>query len=359
MHSLTWQQGLLTVGSLVGAAVVAKLIGHLIARLVCYVLRSRDAGAVEQIRGPIGFVLALGLWQLALAFVELPGDARSTIHDVARVCLVLSVVWAALRGANLVVERLASRHELFAHHETSRALLPLGRRVAKILILAVAVVAVFGSLGYSVTGLVAGLGIGGIAVALAAQKTLENVIGAFALGIDQPLREGDFVKVDQTIGTVERIGLRSTRVRTLDRTLVAYPNGKLADSVIERYSARDRYRFNVRFRLALSTTSAQLRAIRDRLERMLVDHTERAVDAPSVHLAGPGDTGLEIEAMAWFSTSDYAAFQTLRDQLLLDCLDIIVGAGAALSGAPVPAPAQPPQAAPVPKPAPGDASPLH
>jgi MscS family membrane protein len=68
--------------------------------------------------------------------------------------------------------------------------------------------------------LIAGLGITGIAVALAAQKTLENVLGAFALGIDQPLREGDLVKVDQTLGTVERIGLRSTRLRTLDRTLV-------------------------------------------------------------------------------------------------------------------------------------------
>jgi MscS family membrane protein len=163
------------------------------------------------------------------------------------------------------------------------------------------------------------------------------VLGAFALGIDQPLREGDFVKVDQTMGTVERIGLRSTRVRTLDRTLVAYPNGKLADSVIERYSARDRSRFVVHFRLSLATTSAQLRTIRAGIEALLAEHPEREpADPPSVHLNGPGDAWFDLEAMAWFATPDWPRFQSLRDQLLLACLDIITGAGAYLNGAPPP-----------------------
>jgi MscS family membrane protein len=334
------------IGALVAAIVAARLLGRAVAAVVCRVLdrvRRQDApaerrrDAARHLRAPLEFAVAIGLWQIALGFVDLSYDTRDTLHDVARAGLVVALAWLTLRLIDLGSDLLERRTRVFVHHEMSHALLPLARRVAKVVIGAVAVVALLGSLGYSVTGLIAGLGITGIAVALAAQKTLENVLGAFALGIDQPLREGDLVKVDQTLGTVERIGLRSTRLRTLDRTLVAYPNGKLADSVIERYSARDRLRFDVHFRLGLATTGAQLRDIRARIEALLAEHPHRAGDPPSVHLAGPGDAWFDLEVMAWFDAPDWAAFQSLRDQLLLDCLDIIAQAGAALNGAPMPA----------------------
>ena len=79
-----------------------------------------------------------------------------------------------------------------------------------------------------------------LALALAAQKTVENLFGSFSIGVDQPFREGDFIKVGELQGTVERIGLRSTRLRTLERTLVTFPNGKLADSTVESFAPRDR-----------------------------------------------------------------------------------------------------------------------
>ncbi len=333
MSQLTWSHLLLIGGTLLLATLAATVVGWIGSMIATRAQRLHNSKTAMRLRGPIVLALAVGGWQLALVFIEVPGDARETLHDVGRIGIAVAVVWLVLRLADLVVERLAANRELFAHHAVSRALLPLGRRVTKIAVVTIAVIAVLGSLGYSATGLIAGLGIGGIAVALAAQKTLENVLGAFALGIDQPLREGDFIKVDQTLGTVERIGMRSTRLRTLDRTLVAYPNGKLADSVIERFSARDRFRFDVHFRIGLGVTSAQLRQIRDRIASRLESDKARAADPPAVHITGPGDAWVELEAMAWFTAKDFGQFQTIRDQILFDCFDIIERAGAWLNGA--------------------------
>jgi MscS family membrane protein len=116
-------------------------------------------------------------------------------------------------------------------------------------------------LGYPVTSLIVGLGIGGLVVALAAQKTEENLFGAFSIGVDQPFRQGDFVRVDDFVGTVEPIGLRSTRFRTLDRTVVTLPNGRLADMCLESVTARAHLRFAAVIGLVYETTGAQMRVV--------------------------------------------------------------------------------------------------
>ena len=135
--------------------------------------------------------------------------------------------------------------------------------MAKIAAIAVAAIAVLSEFGYPVTSLVAGLGIGGIALALAAQKTVENLFGSLSIGIDQPFRVGDYINVDTISGTVESIGLRSTRIRTLDRTLVTLPNGKLADMRVESFAERDRIRFICVLALTRSTKAAAVREVLD------------------------------------------------------------------------------------------------
>lgn len=134
-----------------------------------------------------------------------------------------------------------------------RFLLPSG--LAKGLeVVAFGRVALLSELGYPVTSLVAGLGIGGLAVALAAQKTVEALFGAFSIGADQPFREGDFVRVEDFVGAVEVTGLRSTKIRTLDRTRISIPNGQLAMMRLECYSVRDRMCLACKVGLVYSTS---------------------------------------------------------------------------------------------------------
>src|SRR5690606_29192788 len=121
------------------------------------------------------------------------------------------------------VQRSATASAWARGKPAARSLMPIAMRVSKVVVAIIAIISLLSYLGYPVAGLIAGLGIGGIAIALAGQKTVENLFGAFSIGVDQPFREGDFVNVDGVLGTIEQIGLRSTRLRTLDRTVVAIP----------------------------------------------------------------------------------------------------------------------------------------
>lgn len=209
--------------------------------------------------------------------------------------------------------------------------MPLGSRVLKVAIVAIAIVGTLAQFGYPVASLVAGLGIGGLAFALAAQKTVENLFGAFSLGVDQPFREGDFVKIEDFVGTVEAIGLRSTRVRTLDRTLISIPNGKLAELRIESYTARDRLRLACALRLVLETTSEQMRTVLAGLEGVLRAQPKIWPDAVVVRFTGFGDSSLTVEVMAWFLTQDWNEFQTIRQDVLLEFMRVVEAAGTRLA----------------------------
>ena len=204
---------------------------------------------------------------------------------------------------------------------------PLGERLAHLTLLILGLVATLHQLGYQVTSLLAGLGIGGLGVALAAQKTVEHLFGGVTLSTDQPMRVGDFVKVDTILGTVEHIGLRSTRIRTLDRTIITIPNGKLADMNIETFAARDRIRLSLILGLVYGTTAEQVRAVVEGVEAMLRGH-ERVWDGEIVvRLMALGLSALEIEIMCWFRTEDNGEFRDIRQDLLLRILEIVEQAG--------------------------------
>jgi MscS family membrane protein len=218
-----------------------------------------------------------------------------------------------------------------AANPASKSLVPLGGRVAKTLVVIMGIIMVVADLGYPVASLLAGLGVGGIAVALASQKTVENLFGAFSIGVDQPFRVGDFVRLDSLVGTVESLGLRSARIRTLDRTLVSIPNAKLSEMQSESYTARDRIRLACDIGVEYRTRAEQMRQILEGLSRVLREHPKFWPDSHVVRFKAFGESALVIEVMAWFTTSDWDEFTAIREQILLAFMQVVEGAGASFA----------------------------
>jgi MscS family membrane protein len=160
-------------------------------------------------------------------------------------------------------------------------------------------------------------------VALAAQKTVEHLFGSVSLAADKAFRVGDWVRAGATEGEVERIGLRSTSIRTVDRTVVRIPNGRLADERIETFGERDRILLRTDIDLTYDTTPEQLDRICDALEAALRAHPSVFADIVRVHVVGFTDSAIRINVVSWFLTTDLHEFLQIRHDMLLTFMRII------------------------------------
>jgi MscS family membrane protein len=324
--------------ALPGLLVVAWLVGSLLSRLAHRALLratattsfSWDDAVASRLRGPLALWCSLGIAWLALSWLQLHDRAELLIARALHAFFLVGLFWALARLTDVGAAILSSS-SWTRSHGSFVSLVPLGARLVKIAVLVVGVLTMLAQLGYSVAPLVAGLGIGGLAIALAAQKTMENLFGAFSIGADQPFREGDFVRIEDFVGTVEHIGLRSTKFRTLDRTLITIPNGRLADMRLESFAVRDRIRLACTVGLVYETSAEQMRQVLAGLESVLREHPKIWADAVVVRFMAFGASSLDIEVMAWFQTSDWGEFQAIREDILLAFLGVVERAGTAFA----------------------------
>jgi MscS family membrane protein len=297
-------------------------LGHLAART----RTTWDDALLERVAGPLTFLWAIGVVSVLHPTLALGARAEAATEHVLRAATYLAFFWAGFRSLDVGFAATAEAPWTRSSPELV-GFLPLGRKFGKVVLLALGLVAVLNELGFQVTSLLAGLGIGGIALALAAQKTVENLFGSVAIGVDQPFRVGDFVKIDDVAGTVEVIGMRSTRIRTLDRTIVTIPNGKLADTRAESFAVRDRIRLLANLGLVYGTTAEQLRAVLARLDEELRSHPRIFPEGISVRFTEFRDSSLNVEVAAWFATADSGEFTRIRQELYLRFMEIVERAG--------------------------------
>jgi MscS family membrane protein len=328
-------QWLAVPGVLVLAWTAGKVLGwltrRLLGRLVERTTTQWDDLLLERLGGPLAF-----FWAVATAYVlKLPLGlsevAEGWVDRVLRIGAVVTLFWAGIRAVDVGFKVLAETPTAKASG-IGRGLLPMLRRATQIAVVAMAVVAVLTDVGYPVASLLAGLGIGGLALAFAAQKTLENVFGSVSISVDRPFQVGDFVRAEGGLtGHVEELGLRSTRIRTLDRTLVTIPNGKFADQRIETFAARDRCRLAFTMALVYATTSGQMRAVLAGVETLLRGHARVWPEGVSVRFVSLSPSSLDVEVAAWFATSDWDEFLAIRQEVLLGVMEVVERAGTAFA----------------------------
>jgi MscS family membrane protein len=244
--------------------------------------------------------------------------------------LTAGFAWLCVRIVDIVIAHL--RNALIKSHSTvSWSVLPLSSRVLKLMVLLLALTALLNSWGYNTSTLLAGLGVGGLAIALAAQKTVENLFGGVAVISDRPVSVGDYCKFGDRSGTVEDIGLRSTRVRTIDRTLVSVPNGLFSAMTIENFARRDKMLFHITLNLRRDTTPAQVRAVLRSIGATLTGNSKVEPGAVPVRFVGVGTYSLDLEVFVYLLTMDGDEFLRIQEELLLTILDEIAAAGTALA----------------------------
>jgi MscS family membrane protein len=203
----------------------------------------------------------------------------------------------------------------------------LVRRTIDLLLVFGGVLVLLSYFRLNVTAALAGLGVGGIAIALAAQKTLENVIGGISIIADKVVRVGDFLKIGTTMGTVEDVGLRSTRIRTLDRSVVSIPNGQISNERLEDLSGRDKFWFHHMLSLRYETTAGQMRTILDAIRDLLVKHPRVEDDSFRVRFLNFASFSLDVEVFAYISAPEYTDFLEMQEELLLAIMDTVQAAG--------------------------------
>ncbi|MEO7035695.1 MAG: mechanosensitive ion channel family protein [Polyangiaceae bacterium] len=328
-HELRWWQWL----ALVPLLITGWLVGFVVTRVsrfaIVRVMPEHSAETARKLRGPATLAWMTGACYALLPWLSLYEPADVYVRRWFSVSLLVAFFWALWKAVELSQHTWSSSH--WARNSlTAASLLNLAARLGKVVVAAFALVAVLAELGYPVTSIVTGLGIGGVALALAAQKTVENLFGAFSLAIDQPFREGDVIQVDGVSGTVETIGLRSTRIRTVDRTLISIPNGKLAEMRVETISARDQIRFYCMFGVPHSAAS-QMQALVSGIENALREAPKAVNETIRVRFVGLTDSALNIEVSAMLATTNYAQFVDVRQALLLSILSVLENAGSALA----------------------------
>jgi MscS family membrane protein len=313
------------------------LLGTWLARAMGPVLRpvlrrltgERENRSHESLSAPMRLVVVAVAIRLCSSF-STTLQTRQFWTRVAVTVFVTGVAWLVIRLSKVAFE-LATRRLQRRQSYGRIAVLVLAGRLFRTLVVVAAALGLLYRAGVDLTAILTGLGIGGLGLALAAQKTLENLFGGISIITDEPIRVGDFCRIADQMGTVEDIGLRSTRIRTLARTVVAVPNGQLATMSVENFSLRDKLWLRHTIGVRHETSADQMRHLLASVRAMLYAHPKIQAEDARVRFVGFGGSSLELEVFGYVNTADFTEFLAVQEDVLLRIIELVAASGTSIA----------------------------
>ncbi len=330
-HGVYLEQTAWQWGGLLFVLMVSLLLASWVIRWSRLAPPGKRSSTRRALVGPLSLILIAGA---ALYVIDeqlnITGIVLVVLRHLLNSLSFVAMAWGAVLVGRLVVDTV-HRSPRFHPKTLNEQFVRVSVRLLVFFTLAGIFAVWLHSLGVPVFGVIAGLGIGGIAIALGAQRTIENFFGAFTIFADRPVRVGDFCRFGDQMGTVESIGLRSTRIRTLERSVLTVPNAEFARFQLDNLALRDRMLMRTTLNLRLETTTEQLERVLRRVRELLIGD-ERVYDDPArVRLVAVGPLSLDLEIFAYIKTSNTNEFLAIREGLFMKILGVIEDAGTALA----------------------------
>ncbi len=322
--------------ALVAGLVLAIGVSSLLRRVALPVLRrlvgsrlsSQDNHMLDLLAAPIRALAVLAILHVTVVLLNLPLIAREAWRDANLGLLIMACTWLFLRVVKIFA-KVAGRRLQDMGRGDSTSFVRLTQRTINFVVAFLAIIFVARSAGVNVAGAIAGLGVGGIAVALAAQKTLENLFGGVSIIFDKSIRVGDLCRIGDQEGKVQDIGIRSTRFRTQARTVLTVPNGQLSSMNLENLGMRDKIRFRHIIGLRSETTSQQLSSVLEGLRALLAEHHYVEADTSRVNFVKLGPSSMDLEVFAYILTNVNERFLVVQEELLVGTLAVVERSGTA------------------------------
>ncbi|MCK5786423.1 MAG: mechanosensitive ion channel family protein [Candidatus Sabulitectum sp.] len=281
---------------------------------------------LEGLAGSIAFLVVFAGFYFSLLVLNI----HSTVNLIALNIIQVLLTFTVIRILFVIVDAVAIQMGTMADETESQLddqLVPVLRKLVKFALAAIGIVFFMQLKNYPVSGIIAGLGIGGLAFAFAAQDSIAGIFASIALFLDRPFMVGDFVQVGGVSGTIEEVGLRSTRIRTIGKTLVTIPNKEIVDSTIDNLSKRPMRRCTITIGVTYDATAEKMDQLVSSLREMLVEDDMAEENGSNVHFTTFGDSSLNVELLFFIRTTDYSTFLQSRQDLNLKIMHVVEDLG--------------------------------